>query len=165
MLNHGPNTIKLPSLIQDQTPPSDPTNNTKANDKMCQGRVNEMSCGHALIHYTCYCHHAAAERDLRPCPRERVRGPVQHIDDTCAQCHPPIRMKEINARHDEFLDRKMAQLRRAQTKEEVLILQRVIEEAHAARAKELRDVGRVRWTGVVLWGPLGADGHVREECE
>ena len=165
MLKHGPNTIKLPPLIQDQTPPFNSTNETKAKYKMCQGLVTSMSCGHALIHYTWYCYHAAAQRDLRPCPRERVHGPVQHIDDTCAQCHPPIRIKEINARYDEFRDCKMAQLRRAQTKEEVLILQRVIEEAHTARAKELRDAGRVRWTGIVLWGPSGADGHVREECE
>jgi hypothetical protein len=132
---------------------------------MCQGLVTRMSCGHALIHCTCYCHHAAEQRDLRPCPRERIHGPLQYIDDTCAQCHPPIKMKEINARHDEFRDRKMAQMRRAQTKEEVLILQQVIEEAHASRAKELRNAGRVRWTGVVLWGPPGADGHVREDCE
>jgi hypothetical protein len=165
MLKDRPNTIKLPPLIQDQTPPFDLTNKTKAKNKMCQGLVTGMSCGHALIHYTWYCYHPAAQRDLRPYPRERVHGPVQHIDDTCAQCHPPIRMKEINARYDEFRDGKMAQLRRAQTKEEVLILQRVIQEAHAARAKELRDAGRVRWTGVMLWGPPGAGGHVREECE
>jgi hypothetical protein len=88
-----------------------------------------MSCGHALIHYTRYCHRAAAQRDLRPCPRERVHGPLQHIDDTCAQCHPPKKISEINARHDAFRDRKMAQLRQARSKEEVLILQRVLEES------------------------------------
>jgi hypothetical protein len=45
------------------------------------------------------------------------------------------------------------------------VLQRVLEEAHAARTKELRDAGRVRWHGVVLWGPPGAEGCEQEECE
>jgi hypothetical protein len=76
-----------------------------------------------------------------------------------------MKISEINARHDEFRDRKMAQLRQTRSKEEVLILQRVLEESHAARGKELRDAGRVRWAGVVLWGPPGVQGEARAECE
>lgn len=119
---------------------------------MCQGTVTLMSCGHALIHYTSFCHDAATHRELSPCPREKVHGPLQHIDDTCAACHPPIKISEINQRHDEFRDRKMAQMRQARSRQEVLMLQRVLEEAHAARGKELRKAGRVKWNGVVLWG-------------
>ena len=59
----------------------------------------------------------------------------------------------------------MAQMQQSRSRQEVLVLQRVLEEAHAARTKELRDAGRVRWNGVVLWGPPGAEGCEREECE
>jgi len=124
-----------------------------------------MSCGHALNHYISYCHQAAAQRDLRPCPQDRIHGPLQRIDDSCAACHPSFKISEINQRHDEFRDRKMAQMQQSRSRQEVLVLQRVLEEAHAARTKELRDAGRVRWHGVVLWGPPGAEGCEREECE
>jgi hypothetical protein len=59
----------------------------------------------------------------------------------------------------------MAQMQQSRSRQEVLVLQRVLEEAHAARTKELRDAGRVRWHGVVLWGPPGAEGCEQEECE
>ncbi|KAE9370774.1 hypothetical protein N431DRAFT_492807 [Stipitochalara longipes BDJ] len=123
-----------------------------------------MTCGHALIHYSKYCHHATRHSEHRPCPQDRVHGPLQCIDDTCAACHPPFKFSEINQRHDEFRDRKMAQMRQARSRQEVLMLERVLEESHMARAKELRDAGRVRWSGVVLWGPSGAAGSLAEEC-
>jgi hypothetical protein len=94
-----------------------------------------------------------------------MQGPLQRIDDTCARCHPSFLIAEINHRHDEFRSHKMAQLRRAETREEVLALQGVLEEAYAARGKELRAAGRVRWNGMVLWGPPGADVGAREDCE
>ena len=59
----------------------------------------------------------------------------------------------------------MAQMRQARSRHEVLILQRVLEEAHSARAKELRDAGKVRWNGAVLWGPPGSEGCEGEEYE
>lgn len=59
----------------------------------------------------------------------------------------------------------MAQMRKARSKHEVLMLQRVIDEAHAERGKELRAVGRVKWSGTVVWGPPGAEGESRQECE
>jgi len=59
----------------------------------------------------------------------------------------------------------MVQIRRARTREKVLALQRAIDEAHAARGKEIRFVGRVRWNGRVLWGPPGAEGEAAEDCE
>lgn len=57
----------------------------------------------------------------------------------------------------------MSQLRKAGTREEALELQRELEQAHATRGKELRDAGKVRWRGVVLWGPPGSNGEEREE--
>lgn len=59
----------------------------------------------------------------------------------------------------------MAQMRQAETREEVSALQGALEEAHAARGKELRAAGKVRWNGMVLWRPPGAEGEAREECE
>ena len=121
---------------------------------MCEGTVTVMSCGHALIHYIYYCHHASLEH--KSCPQDRVHGPHQRIDDTCAACHPPFKISEINRRHDEFRERKMAQMRQARSRQEILALERVMKEAHLARANELRSAGKVRWNGVVLWGPPGA---------
>jgi len=132
---------------------------------MCEGATTIMSCGHALIFYTSYCHIATSRHELRPCTKEGMKGPLQSIDDTCARCHPPFLIAEINHRHNEFRSNKMAQLRRAETREEALALQRVLEEAHAARGKELRAAGQVRWNGMVLWGPPGVGGEPREECE
>ena len=121
-----------------------------------------MSCGHAMIHYKTHCHHAAKHRKLRPCRKERVTGLLQHIDDTCAKCHPPFRIVEINDRHDRFRERKMSQLRKAVTREEAMELQRELEQAHVMRGKELRGASKVRWRGVVLWGPPGAGGEGKE---
>jgi Cytochrome c552 len=132
---------------------------------MCQGTITIMSCGHALIHYRSYCHQAAVQQDRRPCPQERVRGPLQAIDDSCAACHPSFKISEINQRHDKFQNLKMAQMRQARSIQEVLALQRALEESQSARAKELRDAGRVMWKGVVFWGPPGANGCKQEECQ
>jgi hypothetical protein len=132
---------------------------------MCLGIVTIMACGHALIHYTYYCHHASRHGEHRPCSQDRVHGPLQRIDDTCAACHPPFKISKINQRHDEFRDQKMAQMRKARFRQEILMLERVMEESHAARAKELREAKRVKWNGVVLWGPPGAAGPSAEESE
>jgi hypothetical protein len=74
-------------------------------------------------------------------------------------------ISEINRHHDDFHARKVAQMRQAKTREEVSALQSALEESHVARGKELRAAGRVRWNGMVLWGPPGAEGQAREECE
>ncbi len=74
-------------------------------------------------------------------------------------------ISEINRHHDYFQAKKMAQLRQAETREEVSVLQRALEDAYRARGNELRAAGNVRWNGMVLWGPAGAEGEVREECE
>ncbi len=57
----------------------------------------------------------------------------------------------------------MARLRKTTTKGEALELRRALDEAQAARSKELLSVGR--WRGVVVWGPPGFEGDVRQECE
>jgi len=72
-------------------------------------------------------------------------------------------MSEINKRHDELRHKLMTAMRRAGSREEVLELQRALEEAHAHRGKELRAAGRVRWDGVVVWGPPGREVVLREE--
>lgn len=143
---------------------SSPSKEHQSNENMCQGTVTILSgCGHALIHYTHYCHDATAERRLRPCPQDRVHGPLQYIDDTCSECHPPFRIAEINRRHDDFRERKTEQMRKARTRQEYLMLERMIGEAHAARGKELKKAGRVRWNGEVLWGP-SREGDASQEC-
>lgn len=58
----------------------------------------------------------------------------------------------------------MSSIQRAETREHVLELQRAIEEAHSQRGKELRAASRVRWNGVVVWGPNGDEGELKD-CE
>src|SRR5450432_2974682 len=106
LISHSTPSIKQLLLYQ-------PPDKKVSADKMCEGTVTIMNCGCALIHYTSYCHHAATHRELRPCPQDKVHGPLQHIDDSCAACHPSFKIFEINQRHDEFRDRKMVLMRKA----------------------------------------------------
>jgi len=72
---------------------------------------------------------------------------MQKLDDTCAKCHPSFLTAEINKRHDDLRDRLMARLRKTSSRGEALELRRTLDEAHAARSKELLSVGK--WRGVV----------------
>jgi hypothetical protein len=56
----------------------------------------------------------------------------------------------------------MGRLREAESKEELLAIKEMIEEGARERSRELRNVGRVKWSGVVEWGGLGEG---RRECE
>jgi len=120
-----------------------------------------MSCGHAFLHYATHC--KTARSTGWSCPN--VQGPTQNLEDTCAECHPSFRMAEINQQHDDLRGKLMEKLRTAGSKQEVAELQVAIEESHAERGKELRAASRVRWGGIVIWGPPGFEGEQREECE
>ena len=110
--------------------------------KMCTGTSTQMICGHVLRHYT--------QRCRTPCAT--LVGLVEHLDDSCARCHPPMVMQEINSRHDALRQHLLSQMREARTREAVQNLQRALEEEHAGRGKELRAASRMRWTGSVDWG-------------
>ena len=112
-----------------------------------------MTCGHILIHYDRRCH-------KRHC--KTIIGPVKHINDTCASCHPTHVMMEIKIRHDDLRAKLMDKLRRSTSKVEVAELQRALAEEQDCRSKELRAADRIRWNGVVDWG-IGSE--LRLECE
>lgn len=127
---------------------------------MCTGSTTVMTCNHTLIHYTSYCTSISSKK---PC--KSPSGPTTRLDDTCATCHPPFQISLINERHDSLRTSLMAKMNRAQTREEVWECKRAIEEAHAQRGRELRDVGKVRWDGVVKWGREGEEGEEAVVCE
>jgi hypothetical protein len=131
--------------------------------KMCTRTTTIMSgCGHTLLHYTGYCRASLAPRG-QPC--QSLQDSKQYLNDTCASCHPSFVESEINKRHADHRNRLMAAMRRAGTQEEVFQLQRAIEEASAGRRKEMSEVGKVGWNGIVVWGPEGFEGEEREERE
>jgi hypothetical protein len=112
-----------------------------------------MSCGHILIHYEKRCNN-------KPC--KKLTGPVNHLNDTCASCHPSHVMLEINTRHNALRARLMAKLRVSTSREEVAELQKALEEEQVGRSRELRVASRIRWNGIVDWG-IGSEQ--RHECE
>lgn len=116
---------------------------------MCKGVTTTMSCGHRLRHYTSRCQSSVDAKKL--C--EEPEGPKQSINDSCADCHAPYAIYEINRYHDELHHKLMESMRRAQTKEEVLAIQREVEKAHALRGSELRTASLLKWNGDVVWVP------------
>ena len=122
--------------------------------KMCTGTVSILTCGCPLIHYTSRCPSSLTK--CEPC--SKPSGEVHRLDDTCANCHPPFLVFEINRRHDQMRERMIAAMRGARGKEEVKQLQRVMEEAHVERGKDIRAANSVKWSGVVVWGPSPYSG-------
>lgn len=84
--------------------------------------------------------------------------PIQHINDTCANCHAPDVIDEINKCYNELRDKIMTKIQSTQSWEKVAVLHRVLEEAHSQRCKELRSADKLRDNGFVLWGPAGEEG-------
>ena len=109
---------------------------------MCKGTSTKMACGHVLHHYIKRCQPAC----------DTVDGPMQTLNDTCANCHPSMITQEINRRHDALRAMLMRQLRDARSKEQAAAVEHALAEQHAERGKELRAVSRVRWNGRVNWG-------------
>lgn len=72
---------------------------------------------------------------------------------------------EINKRYDLLRSRLTSELHRAKSPQEAVGLRRAIDEAHLEYGKELRDSGKLKWSGVVIWGPEGFVGEDRKECE
>lgn len=112
-----------------------------------------MTCGHRLIHY---------ERQCQRTGCVTVTGPQSKLNDTCARCHPPRLIEEINRRHDALRDSLTRQLRQGKTSITEAELQRRIEESGRERRKEIAGVAKMKWNGVVDWGTVvGEEGNER----
>ncbi|KAF8851180.1 hypothetical protein BDZ45DRAFT_808533 [Acephala macrosclerotiorum] len=135
---------------------------------MCTGTITTLTCPHTLIHYTSFCFPSSSDSSKpNPKPCLHPRGPVRYLSDTCASCHPPFQIAAINQHHDHLHSELTKKMRQAGTKEEVWELKKKIDEAHWQRGRELREVGGLRWDGVVRWGGRqegeGEDGIIWTE--
>jgi hypothetical protein len=72
---------------------------------------------------------------------------------------------EINRRHDALRDSLTRQLRLAKSGDEAWETGKRIEEEERERGKELREVGKLRWEGIVDWGVDAVDGEGESECD
>ncbi|KAJ5040541.1 uncharacterized protein L3040_006194 [Drepanopeziza brunnea f. sp. 'multigermtubi'] len=114
-----------------------------------------MSCGHALLHRKTPC--SSSVRLKAPC--QELHGPTQRFNDTCAKCHPSFIMSEINQRYDQLQADLVSAMLKAENEEKGQELKRAVEQAHSLRGRELRSVGRLKWSGIVVWGPKGYEGE------
>lgn len=123
---------------------------------MCTGATTFMTCGHQLIHYTTRCA-ASFPGCKEPC--KNLTGPHKKLNDTCARCHPPMVIAEINRRHDALRENLTRQMRGAKIGKQALEIRRRIEEGSEERRKEIQEAGKLRWDGFVDWGVVGVAGE------
>lgn len=90
-------------------------------------------------------------------------GKTCRLNDSCARCHPSMKIREINNRFDGLKEKMMRGLRQARSKAggEADVLEEMVREAERERGFELRAVcGRYRGRGIdeeeigeeVVWG-------------
>ena len=109
------------------------------NPAMCCSTL--MLCGHSLVHHD---HHP-------PCCDISTK-PVRHLQDTCADCHPPIRVARTNREHDSRRKELVRLAGQAASKEEAIVLDKAIKENENKRRLRLYDAMRIKWDGNVDWG-------------
>jgi hypothetical protein len=110
---------------------------------MCRTITTTFTCGHIIFSHTA---------DARLCRNESCIVKDTLLNDTCASCHPPILIAEINRKYDALRHSVIERMRKAETLEEIEECERLLSEAGTARAEELTKAGMMRWTGVVDWG-------------
>lgn len=112
---------------------------------MCDGSVTELLCGHLLISFSARCEEGCALPD----------GPRQHLNDTCAYCHPNVRARLIQSRYDQVLPMIMARIRAARAAGDEQLVRRLSSAVVRLSRQRLLDAFEsnkfTRGTAVVMW--------------
>ncbi|KAK3390325.1 hypothetical protein B0H63DRAFT_519557 [Podospora didyma] len=107
---------------------------------MCTGDTVKLICGHSLVHFRTRCE--------KKC--DTPKGEVSSIHDTCASCHPEMRIAQLNRNHA-LLMREATEHYSAATKE-----------GRSDDAKQLKkymqDLRVKREGDVEKWNELGRGG-------
>jgi hypothetical protein len=74
------------------------------------------------------------------------------LNDTCANCHPPLLLARINKEHDGRREKLMERMRGVGSAAEQMEVQRRVLENERVRRERLAVVGGRNWDGFVDWG-------------
>jgi len=111
---------------------------------MCTGRVTWLLCGHRLVYSSSRC----------PKKCETPQGEVVELRDTCAECHPPYRMRCITIEYDLLREKLMVAIRMAEARGDLSRakeLSRKVWEYDGKRGEELRRANIRGMAEDVVW--------------
>lgn len=109
---------------------------------MCEETLTTFTCGHGI-------------RTTKACSSTSCPKPKQKpnpLNDTCAPCHPPFVLAQINREHDASRQNLIDSMTGAKSASEQLELQRSILRNELARKDRLAEAGKIGWNGLVDWG-------------
>lgn len=113
---------------------------------MCTGKTTNLVCGHQLLYFNTRC---MAECSL-------PKGPIEMLQDTCADCDPSFQRRIINQEYNEMREDIMGKMRKAhertQTQEEGR-LAKISQDLDVERSLALAEINKLnlKVSGEVIW--------------